>query len=353
MSQRDPNEARVARAALAHLRPYVADDPPAPIHLADNTNLFGAPPTALRVIAAAGADALAQYPTSSGPELREAIASYLGIEPNEVVIGCGGDDVIDCAFRALCDPGDRLAFPDPTFVMARYFAITNNLVPCLIPVRADGTADTDALLEAGASLTYICAPNNPTGLQPPVSDLRAVLDHAKGIVMIDEAYAEFAGETLAREVVTHGRAIIVRTFSKAFGLAGLRVGYAVGAPSLMQELEKARGPFAVSTIAMRAATAAITDDLAWVRARVVDAIAAREELVRVLRSHGFAPFPSAGNFLLVPVADARATAQRLAQRGISVRPFSRLTTIGDAIRMTVPPRDVMQRVVAALAESVG
>ena len=120
----------------------------------------------------------------------------------------------------------------------------------------------------------------------------------------------------------------------------------------MQELEKARGPFAVSTIAIRAATAAITADLDWVRARVLDAIAAREELVRALRSHGFAPFQSAGNFLLVPVADARGTAQRFAERGIGVRPFSRLTTIGDGIRITVPRRDVIQRVVAALVESV-
>ncbi|MGH7710116.1 MAG: pyridoxal phosphate-dependent aminotransferase [Gemmatimonadaceae bacterium] len=351
MTRAKPNELTAPRRALQDVMPVVADGPRAPLHLADNTNLFGAPPTALAVIQAADASDIVHYPPSSGPELREAIASYLSIQPNEVVLGCGGDDVIDCAFRAFCEPGDAVAFPDPTFVMARYFAMTNSLAPRPVSVRSDGTTDVAALIATRAPVVYACAPNNPTGLQPTAPELRVLLNEADGIVIIDEAYAEFAGETLAADIVQHGRAIVVRTFSKAFGLAGLRVGYAVGTPALMLEIEKARGPFPVTNVALRAATAAVTADLPWVQARVEDAIAARVELVRLLRTRGFTPLASAGNFVLVPVPNARDVAQRLAAIGIAVRAFSGLAQIGDALRITVAPLDAMHRVADALGEA--
>jgi histidinol-phosphate aminotransferase len=342
----------VPRQNLAGLTPYLADSPAAELHLADNTNAFGIAPAALKaILATRPADAI-QYPPSSGPRLREAIAEYLGIAPNEVVLGCGGDDVIDCAFRALCEPGDRVAFPDPTFVMARYFTLTNGLTPVPVPVLSDGTADVSALLDAKAAITYICAPNNPTGIQPPANELRRIMREADGIVMLDEAYAEFAGETLVDEAVQNGRTVVVRTFSKAFGLAGLRIGFAVGAAELVFEIEKARGPFAVSNVALHAATAALTEDLEFVKARVQDAIAARQEFVRLLQQRAFTPLPSAGNFVLVPVANARLVADRLAQRGIGVRAFTKLTAIGDALRITIAPAQSMRRVADALAESV-
>jgi len=344
-----PNAAFVPRPAFAGLAPYLADAPKAALHLADNTNQFGTPPAALHAIRTAATADLSEYPPSSGPQLREAVADYLGVAPNEVVLGCGGDNVIDCAFRAFCEPGQRVAFPDPTFVMARYFTVSNGLTPVAVPVRGDGSADTTALLETEARILYICAPNNPTGMQPPVAELRMLLERATGIVMLDEAYAEFAGETLVREVVRQGRAIVVRTFSKAFGLAGLRLGFAVGAEPLILEIEKARGPFAVSNVALRAATAALTSDLPWVRDRVRQVLAARHEFVRLLHERHFTPLPSAANFVLVPVTDSRAVAQRLAEQGIGVRAFTQLTGIGDAVRITIGPPEAMHRVADALA----
>ncbi|MEW5919312.1 MAG: aminotransferase class I/II-fold pyridoxal phosphate-dependent enzyme, partial [Gemmatimonadota bacterium] len=133
---RGPMNGTGRRPSFDQVVPVVADDPPAPLHLSDNTNLFGTPPAALAAIhAAQGAD-IVQYPSSSGPELREAIAGYLGVQPNEVVVGCGGDNIIDCALRAFCAPGDAVAFPDPTFVMTRYFALTNGLTPTPVPIRS-------------------------------------------------------------------------------------------------------------------------------------------------------------------------------------------------------------------------
>jgi histidinol-phosphate aminotransferase len=348
MRRFEPNVGFAPRPAYAGLKPYMADSARAPLHLADNTNAFGAPPSALQAVCAAQPSELSEYPPSSGPRLREAIATYLGVQPNEVVLGCGADDVIDCAFRAFCEAGERVAFPDPTFVMARHFTLSNGLSPVAVPVQAGGVVDIARLLEAEAAITYICAPNNPTGVQPARSDLRRLLEQAAGIVLIDEAYAEFAGETMANDVVTHGRALVVRTFSKAFGLAGLRIGYAVGATSLVQEIEKARGPFAVSTVALRAASAALADDLSWVRSRVAEVLAARDVFVRQLRASGFQPLDSSGNFVLVPVADAKRAAARLAERGIGVRAFSALPTIGDALRITIGSSEDMQRVASEL-----
>lgn len=347
-----PAESRhgVFRAAYDSVEPVVDDGPMAPLHLADNTNLFGTAPAILEAIRASAADDATQYPPSSGPELREAIAAYLHVKPNEVVLGTGGDGVIDCALRAFCEPGDAVAHPDPTFVMARYFATTNSLRPLPVPVRSDATVDVEALCAADAAAVYICAPNNPTGLQPTEVELRFVLERASGFVMIDEAYAEFAGATLTREIAQHPRAIIVRTFSKALGLAGMRVGYAVGEASLMREIEKARGPFAVSNVALRAATAVLTQGLSWVERCVSSALAARAELTALLVDRGFRPLPSAGNFVLVPVRDALHAFKGLAARGISVRPFRRLTSIGDAVRITVGPSQAMRRVADALRE---
>jgi histidinol-phosphate aminotransferase len=336
------------RPAFESLTPYVADGPRAELHLADNTNLFGAPPPALEAILASTAADAVHYPPSTGPRLREAIAAYLRVQPDEVVVACGADSIIDCAMRAFCEPGDSVAFPNPTFVMARYFALANTLRPMGVPVRPGGAADVDALCAAKARAFYICAPNNPTGLQPSAAELRQVLNQAPGLVMLDEAYAEFAGSTLAPEIPRHGRAIVIRTFSKAFGLAGLRVGYAIGARELVREIDKARGPFAVSTLALRAATAAITQGLPWVQARVADAIAAREELVRQLRARGFEPLDSAGNFVLLPLREAEQAAQRLAGAGIAVRLFPQLSGIGPALRITVGPPDAMTRLLDAL-----
>ncbi|HJU75589.1 MAG TPA: histidinol-phosphate transaminase [Gemmatimonadaceae bacterium] len=345
-----PNASFVPRAALSAIVPVVADSPPAPLHLADNTNLFGVPPAALRELSALDPADLVHYPSSSGPELREAIAGYLDVSPNEIVLGCGADDVINCAFRAFCEPGEGIAYPDPTFMMARYFAITNNLRPLPVPY-AGGALDTDGLLAARAAMLYVCAPNNPTGSQPHPAELHLLLERFGGPVIIDEAYAEFSGESIVNLVAEQPRLIVVRTFSKAFGLAGLRVGYAVASPALVREIEKTRGPFAVSTAALRAARAAVTEDVDWVHARVRDAIEARTELVRLLTERGFAPVPSRANFVLVPVANARRTAERLAASGIAVRILVALPGIGDAVRITVAPIPLMRQVADALRDA--
>jgi histidinol-phosphate aminotransferase len=338
------------RAAYRELRAYDVDPTPCDITLADNTSPFGAPPAALRAIAAAVGARLAAYPSTYSRELREGIAAYVGVAPDEIMVGCGSDEIMSCAFRALGEPGDRVAYMDPTFVMAKVFATSNSLVPVAVPLTARCDADADALVAARAPITYVCTPNNPTGLPMAASTLEQVLRDAAGLVFVDEAYAEFAGSNLAGAAPAHGRSLVFRTFSKAFGLAGMRIGFAVGARPLIAELEKARGPFTVTALGERAALAAVTEDLGWVREGVARIVSARERFIAALRGAGLAPLDSAANFVLLPVSDSRTAQGALRDRGILVRHFVDLPGIGDALRISIADWGVMERVLAAVLD---
>lgn len=340
------------RAAYRDIRAYDVEPSACEIELADNTSPFGAPPAALRVLSGAVGDRLARYPSTYSRELRAAIAEYVGVAPDEIMVGCGSDDVMSCAFRALGNPGDRVAYMDPTFVMARVFAAVNSLTPVPVPLTAGFDADADALVAARAPITYVCTPNNPTGLPIARAALEQVLSEAAGLVFIDEAYAEFAGTNLAGAAPAHGMTLVLRTFSKAFGLAGLRVGFAVGARPLIAELEKARGPFGLTALSEQAALAAITEDLAWVRSGVARIVESRERFIGALRGAGLAPIDSAANFVLIPVRDARAAMVALRERGILVRHFVALPGIGDALRVSLADWPVMARVLEALLQVI-
>lgn len=335
------------REGIDALHRYRGAATPGALDLSDNTNRFGMPPAAAAALRAFDPTASMRYPSAANDALREAIALRVGVSPEEIITGCGSDDVLDSALRAFGTTGARVAFPAPTFVMTAHFASGHALVPVPVPPRPDGTPDLDALLEARADLVYLCSPNNPTGATLPEGTLERVLAGTRGLVILDEAYAEFAGTSRAADAPALGRVLVSRTFSKAHGLAGLRVGYGVAARPVIEAIEKARGPYKVGTHAEAAALAALTDD-AWMRATVAEAVACRDRFAGALREAGFAPLPSAANFVLVPVADAVAADGALRARGIVVRAFTALHGVGDALRITVAPWPVLEPVLAAL-----
>jgi histidinol-phosphate aminotransferase len=291
---------------------------------------------------------LTRYPTTYSRPLREAIARYVGVAPEEIMVGAGSDEVLSCTFRALATPGARLAYMFPTFVMTPVFARTNSVVPVAVPLTPGHNPDVDALVSEGAELTYLCAPNNPTGVPIAPDLVRRVARDARGLVMVDEAYAEFAGTNWAAEAPAREGMLVYRTFSKAFGLAGARVGFVVGARPLIAELEKARGPYTVSALSERLALAALEHDVAWVSERVAEVVALRDAFAAQLRTDGFAPLSSAANFLLVPVKEAAAAHMTLRARGFLVRAFAALPGIGDALRITIGDRATMAGVREAL-----
>lgn len=343
--------AALARDSYRDIALYPAPERRCAIDLSDNTNLWGAPPSALRALAAVAPDDVARYPVAYEPALTAALADYAGVSPAMIACGCGSDDVLDSAIRAFAEPGELLCLPDPSFSMIPVFARASGLSPVAIPLTRRFDVDADAMLATGARIIYLCSPNNPTGGALSRETVERIVARAPGLVIIDQAYAEFGGDDFTR-LASSGRPVLVtRTMSKAFGLAGLRVGYGIGSPELIAEVLKARGPYKVSALAERAAVAALAADRTWVSDRVKDVIANRGELRRALAARGFAALESSANFVLVPVGDSAAVSQRLASAGIGVRAFCGIAGVGDAVRVAIGPREMMQRCLDALGEA--
>jgi histidinol-phosphate aminotransferase len=339
----------VARAAYREISLYSVDSASCAVDLSDNTNLWGSPPAARRVLSELSDEALTRYPSAYASELKDALARYAGVDAACIGTGCGSDDILDSAIRAFAEPGDRIAFCTPTFAMIPIFARLNGVETVALPMTTSWDIDPGALVAAEARIIYICSPNNPTGTVASRRAIERVIAGATGVVLIDEAYAEFSGTSLVDLVSASDRVLIVRTMSKAFGLAGLRIGYAVGAPSLIAEVEKSRGPYKVSTLAERAAVAALLHDRTWVAGRVEDARASRDRLATSLRALGLSPLPSWANFVFVPVDDAAGVARRMREHGVAVRAFQGLPIVGDALRITAGPEPTMNQALDALS----
>ena len=344
-----PGHAAAARAAGALDHSNAGALPV--LALDDNTNIFGAPPAAS---AALRDDACspARYPTALADELRTALAAYTGFALDELVTGLGSDDVLELAFRALAGPGGRVAWTAPTFTMVPVFV--EHAGARGVPVRAadDGDLDVSALLAADADVTYVCSPGNPTGALASDDAIARLLAGTRGIVLLDEAYAEYAAAGAAPPPRRHPRLLVARTFSKAWGLAGLRVGWAAGPAATIARLAALRAPYRLAARSEHAAAVALRDDATWVAAQAARSVEAREAFVRALTAAGIAVLPSRANFVLLPVPAAARVTATLAVEAIAVRAFPALPGIGDAVRVTVPRVDDQPRVLAAFERAL-
>lgn len=342
----------IGRPSLKDVPSYSPDATSCAIDLRDNTNLWGAPPHAIDALRAIDASALSLYPSVAAGSLTAAIATFVGVREVEVTAGCGSDDLIDAAFRAVAEPGAVIAHPTPSFSMVPIFARLNGLVPVAVPLTRSGAADADAMLATGARIMYLCSPNNPTGTATPTDVIRRILRESSAIVILDGAYAEFAPELddLLADAPSLERLLVLRTFSKAWGLAGLRVGYAVGDARLVQAVRKSTGPYKVNAIAEGAAIAALESDADWMRTRAAEAVQTRARVTDALRAMGLSPLDSRGNFVAIPVPDARVFAAGVAARGVAVRAFVGLPVFGDLIRVGMGPWPLMERFLAAVRE---
>ncbi len=348
-----------ARPCLDEVVPYRGSEGAgSELNLSDNTNVFGMPPAAGRVLATVSPPLVTRYPTPYADALRCALADRHGVTPENVVTGCGSDDLLDAILRAYSAPGEAVALPVPTFGIVPAFVRVSGAAPQPVPLTSELALDVDGLLATGAALTYLCRPNNPTGTLFARRDVERLAAGMQGLLLLDEAYADFAGEDLAAWGVASRNVVTLRTLSKAHGLAGLRVGYALGPAELIAAVEKARGPFKVGGVAEAAALAVLREDGDWVRERVADACAQRDWLAGELRARGLDVLTSAANFVFARVASgapdggAVALAARLRQRGVGVRPFSALPVVGDGIRVTAGPRPLLEGFLAAL-DAVG
>jgi histidinol-phosphate/aromatic aminotransferase/cobyric acid decarboxylase-like protein len=228
----------------------------------------------------------------------------------------------------------------------------------LRPVAVEDAADPRELLRNDPALVYVCRPNNPTGdsvSRAWVSQLLDAVGSDGPIVLLDEAYADFAEEDFLAEAISTPRLLILRTMSKVYGLAGLRVGFAIGSPEVVAEVEKSRGPYKVNRLAEAAAVAALDDAEGWVPEVLAKTKTEREHTFSELVRRGLSPRPSQANFLLLPLPSGRTAKEVTAvlrERGVAIRPFPDLPEIGETIRISIGRPDEMDLFLSALDEAL-
>src|SRR3990170_4375849 len=318
-----------------------------------NENPYGPSPRVLEALG--GFDGYHRYPDPQQRRLREALADYAGVAPEHIVAGHGSDELIDLLLRAVIAPGDTTIDCPPTFGMYGFSTRVAGGATVEVPRRDDFSLDVEALHGAagGAKAVLVASPNNPTGNPLRGDELDALL--AAGLlVVVDEAYVEFAGESYASLVPQRDNLVVLRTFSKWAGLAGLRAGYGIMPSALACVLMHIKPPYTPNIAAEVAMLASLED-----RERLMEGVRAivgeRERMRRMLETLEFLEvFPSEANFLLVrqPGADGRQVRDGLARRGIFVRYFD-TPRLRDCIRISVGLPEQTDRAVEALREQGG
>ena len=322
------------------------------LKLNDNANLFGVNPAVLEVAETFDFTKLWAYPSEDSDALRERLASELGVSPSEVIVGNGSDELLDIASKCFIDPDDVFCTPTPTFGMYAFYARVNLATVREVPLEPDFSLDVGAILAGRSKMTAICQPNNPTGNLFGDGAVERILSESAGMVLVDEAYADFSGSNMLRPVLSAENGIDVRTFSKAFGMAGLRAGYAVARKETIDELRRVRTPFGLNSFTEAAAIGAM-DNRAWVEDTVARMRVQREFLSKRMRELGFEVLPSVCNFVTAkcPV-DGPGLVSRLRERGVVVRDCNSFNLLNDHIRVTVGPRSLMERFLEAAAQSI-
>lgn len=316
--------------------------------LNDNANLFGINPAVTDVVETFDFSRLWAYPSESSDALRERIASEHGLTPDEVIVGNGSDEILDISSKCFLNPGDALCSPTPTFSMYKFYGRLHlaRIVEKLL--RRDFTLDPDRLLEERAKMTAICQPNNPTAVLFDNASVRRMLVESYGIVMLDEAYGDFCGSNMLKDAMNAEHTLDIRTFSKAYGIAGLRVGYAMSRKEVIDELRAVRTPFGLNSFAEAVAVRAL-DNRKWVDDVVAQMRSERSYLANKLLRLGFTVYPSDCNFLLCksPVAGP-ALVSALRGEGVAVRDCGSYPLLENHIRITVGPRPMLDKLLDKL-----
>ncbi len=335
-------------------------------------NTSPTPPSLVERLLAAGAfDApVSEYPPSDYRRLVRAAAARYDVATDEVLVGAGADEVLDLVAKAFIGPGGRAVLPAPSYAMYRVLTEQRGATVVSVPRRgpADGWAADEAAIRASvaaedASLVWLCSPNNPTALAEPDGAIARLLDglaadarssgRVAPIVVLDEAYAEFVGSSLVGLRATHPNLIVVRTISKAYALAGLRVGFALARPEVIARINPYRPPGSVSVISVTIATEALLDDTILV-ANLARVTRERSRLSERLRDAGWAVGPSVTNFILVDFETperAAAMAEELLTRGLVPRTFPAGHPLAGHLRLTVRDPHENDRVIA-IAQAV-
>jgi histidinol-phosphate aminotransferase len=324
------------------------------VRLSSNENPYGPSPAALQ----AARDSLSlawRYPDEAADELIGDLSKLHGLPADSFLLGAGSSEILKLAAAAFCDANRKVVTADPTFESIGHHAQARGAEVVKVPLDAAFAHDLEAMTRVpSAGLVYVCNPNNPTASLTPKAKLRAFIDSTAAIALVDEAYHHYVDspdyESVAPQIASHPNLMVTRTFSKIFGMAGLRIGYAIAQPALIEQLKKQAAYDSVNVVAMAAARASLRDAAESARRKSANA-STRAEAISAVRAKGFEVIPSHANFFMIetkkPVAPLIAA---LREKGVQVgRLFPALPT---HLRVTVGTPDQMHRFAAAFSECV-
>ncbi|MCM8815716.1 MAG: histidinol-phosphate transaminase [Candidatus Omnitrophica bacterium] len=342
----------IARKSLSFIQPYVPGKPAEVlfrekgisriIKLASNENPFGPSPKAIKAIKRRLPE-INRYPEGSAFALREKLASILKVKSSQIITGSGSSEIISMAIQAFCEPGDEIVFPHPSFIIYKILAYAHGTIPVTVELNRDMSYDLDSFFEKiskKTKLVILCNPNNPTGSHIRKNQLHSFMKNIPDriVVLSDEAYFEYAEDPEFGTCIDwlKGKNVIVtRTFSKIYGLAGLRIGYGIASQDIIRTMEKIRPPFNTTSLAQHAALAAI-DDRAFVEKSLKNNKKEKRFLTEKLKKLGFNVFPSEANFLFCSSKhNAVKICRKLEEKGIIIRPMTGFGMEENFVRITI------------------
>ena len=341
------------RTDLARIKGYVPGRQPREegwIKL--NTNESPAVSAAvLAALRSAADERLRLYPDPLSSELRARIARRHGIEPEMVIVGNGSDDVLNLLVRAACDPGDRIVAATPSYSLYPVLAAIRGCELTEIPLGDDFSLPVRQMAAARGAITFVASPNNPAGTHYAEDGIRWLAERTN-LLVVDEAYVEFADSDRVSLLHEFDNLCVTRSLSKAFGLAGMRIGYALGTPAVVDALLRMKDSYNVSRLSQVAGIAAL-DDLAWAEEHWRTIRGRRAAFSSTVRQRfGLHVYPSQANFVFVECAPygAASLQRELEARRILVRRFADDPRIANALRISIGREDEMQEVLAAFGE---
>lgn len=340
------------RPSIRAMEGYVPGEQPQGggyIKLNTNENPYPPSPRVRAAIEGCAGDEVRLYPDPMANALRDAAAARYDLTRDHILAGNGSDELLAIVLRACVEPGDRVAYPTPTYSLYDTLVAIAGATSVRLPFPTDFSLPA-GLAEADARVTFVCNPNAPSGTFIAIDELAALSEQVTGLLVVDEAYVDFAGDSALRLVRERPNVVVLRTLSKSFSLAGMRVGLACGAPALIAELCKVKDSYNLNRVSIAAGAAALADyDVMREHARRVCATRAR--LSERLRECGYQVLPSHANFVLArqPGRDQRGVYEALKQRRILVRYFA-TPELRDALRITVGTEQEVGALLAALRE---
>lgn len=331
---------------------YTPGEQPKPgtsiIKLNTNENPYPPSPDAIAVLRNLDIEWLRRYPDPYANEFRKATSEVLGVPFDWIIVGNGSDDLLNLIVRACAELGRKVVYPMPTYVLYRTLAAMQPAEQVEIPYGEDFRLPIEELAAVNGAVTLIASPNSPSGHVVPIEDLRQLAAKLSGVLVVDEAYVDFAEETALPLVQEFENAIVLRTLSKGYSLAGLRLGFAIANPKLLSGLFKVKDSYNIDAIACLVGAAAMRDQ-AYKNECAEKVKRSRAKLGAVLKQLGFRLWDSQANFFLVqpPKGNAEQIYLALKEQGILVRYFKQ-PGLEDKLRITVGTDEQNQRLVKAL-----